>query len=117
MSFLTKETMKLREILMPYSMSMSTNRIVNFLSFYISPNNKHLYYTPQLYSHIALNKLFSPSNKENNIEQEDSLNVEHLFAKTLLSLHFKEHLMDEKGALRLYNCLSHLQSLKKQVFL
>lgn len=79
---------------MPFSTAMAANRIVNYLSFYISPSSKHLYNTPQLYSHLALNKLFSSSFNENSIEYDDSINVEHLFARTLLSLHFKDHLLD-----------------------
>lgn len=94
MKHLSADSMGLIHSLMPFSAEMTFSRIVNYLSFYISHSSKHFYHSPHMYSHTTLNQIFDRNFKGIIIDQKDSINIEHLFAKTLLSLHFQDHLMD-----------------------
>lgn len=84
--------------MLPEIGSIVSNRITNYLSFYLSSSGNHLYYAPHLMSSGQLKGLFGgikPSNKDTGV------NYEHLFARNLLTSHFQEHVVDEQGSYRL----------------
>ena len=58
MSFLATKTIRLLDDFLPL-ISESTHRITNFLSFYVSASNQHLYYSPRLANHNTLSDVFN----------------------------------------------------------
>jgi hypothetical protein len=59
MQFLRSSTLHLYHDLLPHVGSILTNRTVNYLSFYLSFNGHHQYYSPHLHSHSYLHSHFA----------------------------------------------------------
>jgi hypothetical protein len=58
MQYLKASTLHLMQDLLPDVNTTLTHRIVNYLSFYLSHNGRHLYYSPHLYSQQYLQRHF-----------------------------------------------------------
>jgi hypothetical protein len=84
--------------MMPEIGSILSNRITNYLSFYLSPSGNHLYYAPHLMPSGPLKGLFGGINLSN---KETGVNYEHLFVRSFLTSNFQEHVIDEQGSYRL----------------
>lgn len=59
MQFLRGSTLHLYNDLLPHAGSTLTNRTVNYLSFYLSYNGLHQYYSPHLHSQQYLYNHFA----------------------------------------------------------
>ena len=112
MHYLKPSTLHLMRDLLPDVSSTLTHRIANYLSFYLSHNGKHLYYSPQLYSQQYLQCHFVNRQTEGRRE-----NNEHVLAKMLLATNYQEQIMDVDGTFRLMNDINILSSIDSQVLL
>lgn len=113
MQFLRSKSLHLYQDILPDAPSTLTNRIVNFLSFYLSYNGQHQYYSPHLHSQSYLQRHFAQHQQPHN----EKGNAEHLFAKMLLATGFQEQVVDVKGTLRLLSDLYALSSVDGKVSL
>jgi len=58
MNFLSQKSYHLMQDLLPEMSHILNNRIANYLSFYLSYNGTHQYYSPHLLSNKKLNHIF-----------------------------------------------------------
>ena len=73
MKFLSKQSDRLLDDFLPLAINISNNRIVNYLSFYLSHHGKHLYHSPNILSLNALEDVFDP---RRNPKQIDNLHLD-----------------------------------------
>jgi hypothetical protein len=113
LNFLSSKSLKLMTDFLPLSYQMTNHRVANYLSFYLSYRGKHLYHCPDILSHTTLGNIFTGKQDLSIPFNPEDYSIEHILARHLLTIHFMEHVVDEKGAMRLYGGMRRLQEIEK----